>query len=625
VRHTLTAVVLFILTQQASQTPQFKTGINVVEVDVVVTDKSGRPVRGLQKQDFEVFEDGKPVEVATFSAVDIPEAPAGATIPPPDRSGSALAANDQPEDGRVILVVLDDYHVAFDAGRIVTAKSVVRRLIERLGPSDQAAVIATSGQSAMQAEFTGDKARLMQAVDKFFPQSEDGAPGIAGEAGTRSTAPRFNFIRDIKARWAMDTLSNAAKTLALIPHRRKAVLLVSQGLSVSLEEIIADGAASAASQALRDFIVTAQRSNVAIYPVDPCGLTLDDGCSNDSRDNLRSVAEGTGGFAVLNTNAPETGVERMVAENGTYYLLGYYSPAAPNDGKRHRIRVRTSREGAQVRAREGYLSPRKAAKAVPSTTPLAELAGLPIQTRGLTMRVAAVPSPFAGAGGSTIVLGVELLTATVAGASHVEFNILAVDHEGKVRERQRFQSAFKPAGGTARGWARLGSRIDVPAGRYQIRVAALGSNGVRGSVFTDVDVPKFNADLAVGGLSLASTAPVHAVREAPAGAAALLTPIATRDLASPAQVLVQLPLRVASKHAAGTLTIRATLIESSGASTVLDNASRPASEHTSQAGQVYRVPLPAALPPGAYRVAIEAMVGRARATRELSFRIAPPQ
>ena len=56
-----TALLLVLLAQAASQ-PTFKSGVNLVEVDVVVTDKAGQPVRGLRQEDFEVTEDGKPVE-----------------------------------------------------------------------------------------------------------------------------------------------------------------------------------------------------------------------------------------------------------------------------------------------------------------------------------------------------------------------------------------------------------------------------------------------------------------------------------------------------------------------------------------------------------------------------------
>jgi VWFA-related protein len=69
------AVSGLLLLGQSTQPPTIRTGVNVVEVDVVVVDERGTPVSGLQQQDFEVREDGQPVEIATFTAVDVPEAP----------------------------------------------------------------------------------------------------------------------------------------------------------------------------------------------------------------------------------------------------------------------------------------------------------------------------------------------------------------------------------------------------------------------------------------------------------------------------------------------------------------------------------------------------------------------
>src|SRR6185295_12364955 len=153
----LCSALLLLAAQQAPPpNPAFKSSITVVEVDVVVTDKSGRPVRGLRGEDFEISEDGSRVEIATFSAVDVPEAPRDSVIPPPDRSGSAFASNDHPDDGRMILIVLDDIQVSFTAGRIATVKSIARRAVERLGPADLAGVMTTSGRLGGQAEFTTD-------------------------------------------------------------------------------------------------------------------------------------------------------------------------------------------------------------------------------------------------------------------------------------------------------------------------------------------------------------------------------------------------------------------------------------------------------------------------------------
>jgi hypothetical protein len=102
----------------------------------------------------------------------------------------------------------------------------------------------------MQAEFTGDKARLVAAIDKFFPQGDPASIDTVGSMfnrpGTPASARSFGFEKAIKARWAMDALSNAAKALAHIPHRRKAILLVSEGLPVGLEEIITNLSAATA-------------------------------------------------------------------------------------------------------------------------------------------------------------------------------------------------------------------------------------------------------------------------------------------------------------------------------------------------------------------------------------------
>ena len=614
---TLTPLLFLLLAQAATQPPTFKSGINVVEVDVVVMDRSGRPVRGLRREDFEVSEDGKPVEVTSFAAVDIPVAGPAVGEPPADRSGGAVGSNDQAEDGRVLLIVLDDYHVSFDGGRIAAGRAIARRMVEQMGPSDLAAVISTSGRKVAQAEFTADKARLLEAIARFFPQAEVGASGIAQQSSPGGGQGNFGFINEIKARWAMDALSSAATALATIPHRRKAVLLVSQGLPVSVEEIVNNQNASGAFQAFRDFVLTAQRSNIVIYPMDPCGLDLDQGCNTHSRQNLQSLADSTGGFAVTNTNAPEQSVERMMAESGTYYLLGYSSPAAPYDGRRHRIRVRTRDAGLQIRAREGYLSPRRAPKSTLASSGVDVLSEAAIQSRGLTMRIAAVPAPLGTKPGATVAVGIEVPAAEAIRAGVIDFSLMAVDANGKVRARQRFRSNFESNNAAPAGWARLGSRIDVPPGRYQIRLAAAGASGPGGSVFTEVVVPDFTDDLALGGLSLATPAATTArLAELLAGVVPLV-PLGLREFQAGAPLVAQLPLRASPKSGAVRLEARLTR----GGAAVPLEPTPPASDFSGPSGAVYQQALPPALEPGEYRLTVEATAGRARATREVAFRI----
>ena len=608
---------LLVLGGQAAQPPRIRTGINLVEVDAVIVDGQGVPVRGLQQRDFQIEEDGRPVEIASFVAVDLPMAPADAALPAPDVSGSSSGTNAQREDGRVMLVIFDDYHVSFDAARAAVSRAAVKRMIERMGPSDLAAVMATSGRSSMQAEFTSDKARLLQAVERFFPASEVPAQGVAERSRPGSAAP-FGFVQEIQARWAADAMAGAAKALAEIPNRRKSVLLVSQGIPLSLEEIITNPYASGAWQGLRDFIVTAQRSNVAVYPVDPCGLSRDAGCSMDTQEHLRSIAEGTGGFAVLNTNAPELGVERMVSESGTYYLLGYYSPAPPNDGKRHRIKVRVTRDGVTVRAREGYFAPRKSPPSRPAR-PLDALISAPIQSRGLPMYVAAIPVPLAGRPGSAIALSIELGADDATRAGDVAFAAVAVDVDGRVRARQNFASGFIATAGGTPLVARIAARLDVPAGRYQVRVAA-AARALQGSVFTEVEVPSFDQPISLGGLTLTTSAPIPEASAERLGGVLPSIPIAPRRIMPSASLAALVPLKTTRK-AVGEVTIRTRLVDSSGRITELDRTTAQAFEYLAGAGSIYRVPLGEALAPGAYRLEVAAAVGKHQARRELAFMV----
>jgi VWFA-related protein len=113
----------------------------------------------------------------------------------------------------------------------------------------------------------------------------------------------------------------------------------------------------------------ANRANVSFYPVYPRGLAVFDSpigprrpppVAVDARNlsarhnSLRELAENTDGLAVVNTNAIESAMERIVSDLTSYYLLGYYSTNTKLDGKFRTISVRVKRPGVQVRARRGY-------------------------------------------------------------------------------------------------------------------------------------------------------------------------------------------------------------------------------------------------------------------------------
>ncbi|MEO7134338.1 MAG: VWA domain-containing protein, partial [Vicinamibacterales bacterium] len=619
----LAAVCLLLALQQVPPKPTFKSSATLVEVDVVVSDRSGRPVRGLSRDDFTVEEDNTPVEIATFSTIDLPEAPRDAPIPSADRSGSAHASNDQPRDGRVVLIVLDDLQVSLSAARMATVKSIGRRAVERLGPSDLAAVVTTSGRLGAQTEFTTEKWRLLGAIDRFVPQSEYDRPDIASSAAAPPVQSQAENLAQIRLGSAMAGLTSAIKGLGTILHRRKSVLFVSQGFPAPLDEIIRDPRVGAVWHSIREFFDTAQRNNIAIYTVDPCGLERGPTCNSASRQSLRTIAESTNGFATVDTNAPELGVERMVAESGAYYFLTYYSPSPPNDGKRHRLKVTTRRTDVDVRAREEYASPAKPPKASPTVGPLDALLNAPIQARGLTMRIVAIPAPLASAPSAAVIVGIELPSAVAGRAGRVDFTVAAIDEAGKTRARLRFNTNFSPPTSATPAWTHTGSRIDIAPGRYQIRVAAVGADKTQGSVFTELTVPKFDTDLAVGGLALGAPAP-----GASGGADRLrgvlpLVPFASHDLAPSSTVEAQLPIRVSPKATASSIAITATLARPDGTTVQLDRMNATATEYAKPSGKVYRVAIPKPLAPGAHRLVVDTSLGSNQISREIAFRVTP--
>ena len=110
--------------------PTFKAQVEYVEVDALVTDAQGRPVRGLSKDDFQVFEDGKRQTISSFVFVDIPVERADRPLYSDAPFEPDVRTNERPFDGRVYVMVIDDLHTNF--GRTQRVKSAARQFVERL-------------------------------------------------------------------------------------------------------------------------------------------------------------------------------------------------------------------------------------------------------------------------------------------------------------------------------------------------------------------------------------------------------------------------------------------------------------------------------------------------------------
>ena len=237
-------------------------------------------------------------------------------------------------------------------------------------------------------------------------------------------------------------------------------------------------------------------------------------CSSDL--SLRTLSDETGGFAVVNRNDFSTSFDRIVRDNSSYYVLAYYPPDSKG-GRVHKIDVRISRPGLTVRARKGYVTPKKAdppkTNAKDQRSPeIKEAIDSPLPVSGLTMRVFA--APFKGsAPNASVLLGIEMRGKDLKLSPNdtIQISYLAIDATGKTKGgntdtvtlgnlKESTKERIDSTG------LRVLNRLDLPPGRYSMRIAAHDSAGGNvGSVLYDLDVPDYaKTQFGISGLVLTS-------------------------------------------------------------------------------------------------------------------------
>ena len=485
--HMPRAISFVLLALAAAAPQQFRSGVELVHLDVSVLDASRRPVTGLTAAEFTILEDGQPRAVEAFAAVTVPprakaeEAPWARTVSPDVQINEPVRA----PEGRLFVLLLDDALIPDDAGMVGTARRIAETVIARLGPGDQLAVVFT-GSSGGAQNFTSDPARLRAAVAAF-------RPGMARHVMGWDLAT-FNEEKKVWERQvdgddgyraaSLRTLEDVTTSLAAAPQRRKAVIFVSPGIFSDQDAGAAVRMASPGqSMQIRDAHASLiarlpplyrrmRAANITLYTVDPSGLegieaftarsaaglpamataTENTGLLTDwfnpssppraaalarhmariQIDFLRTAAENTGGLAVLD-NDVEGGINRIFDENGSYYLLGFSPPATHRPGSLHRLEVKVSRPGVTVRTRSGYEVPAVAPPAPaaspssdPKSAPAATAVAIsgPIPRGTLPMRVALAPFKSpAGASTAATVVVTLGLEHKVEGASEQSFEM----------------------------------------------------------------------------------------------------------------------------------------------------------------------------------------------------------
>ena len=379
--------------------------VNVVNVDVYVSDKRGR-VTGLTRPDFELFEDGRPMAITNFLAVEggkttgaAAAAEAAAEAAEPNHPPKLPPGYEQapiPEDQKLRLIVyIDNYNLKpFDRNRVMRDLRIF--LDQKLRRGDQVMLVTYDRELHVRQPFTADTGLVnsqLLAIEKISAQGvhsesdrrevlrsiEDaqGGPQAMSLAHAYAGAA-FNDIS-----FTIDALKNLVNTLAGMSGR-KAIVYVSDGLPMMVGEdvfyavqskfpgtsIISESSEFDSSRRLEELAAQANANRVTFYTIDAGGLRVYSATSAENQNagqgvyidqinisnlqsSLQMMAEKTGGLYVINANDVLPHLDKIAADFTTFYSLGY-TPPHVGDGRFHKITVKVKRKGVTVRCREGY-------------------------------------------------------------------------------------------------------------------------------------------------------------------------------------------------------------------------------------------------------------------------------
>jgi VWFA-related protein len=629
--------------QAPPQPPTFRAGVDIVHLDVSVLDANRRPVRGLTPADFTVFDNGVPQAISVFTAVNIPDAD------PPSAPwmrdvAPDVGTNESIQERRLFLIIIDDAMIQQDLRAQQNVRTISSQVIDRLGPSDLAAVIFTRDNRHSQ-DFTADRGRLLAASAKFTAGFREMGPGeIAGGD-------------DLYFMYSLNVLESAIEMLSSLPDRRKSIVYIGQGLPVDLGFLApqapglpeAGGASPIMTASMMARVTTqmrktferAARANVNVYTVDACGLRAPSPAARYGTrqptcvpglevEYLQTVAENTSARAVINTNDFEPALTAIFQENASYYLLGFQQPAGAKPGSLRKLEVRVNRPNVIVRTRNGYETAKPEVARRAAESPLgAALAGV-LPKADLPLQMSAVPLalPDKRESAVAIIVGVRqpIREAGVRHVEKVDLQVSAFNVEGKSFGSKRLRAEVTlRAGATGLAEYEVLSRLDLRPGRYQLRIAAnVGSLSTGGSLYYDVDVPDVGSTpLAMSGLLLGvEPGPVVA----PADGLKPLVPIVPttrRRFAATDRVTLFARLHQSGKAAPAVVPMRLTIRNASNVVVVerlhdIDSAAFGGSRF---ADVVLEVPIGRLLE-GQHLLTIEAGVGPAAIRKHSRFEIA---
>jgi len=282
---------------QAPQRPSFRGGVDVVSLNVTVTDQSRNFVTSLEQGDFVVFEDGVKQDVTYFNKAQLP----------------------------VALSLLIDTSASME-DKLRLAQEAAIGFIRRMKPDDIAQVIDFDNRVSILQQFTSDRPALEAAIRQTVPNGSTSLHNAIYISLKELKKVRATSSGDVR-RQAIVVLSDGEDTSSLVPF----------------EEVLD----------------LAKRSEVIVYAIGIRGRDLGARGFPEAEFVLKQFAQETGGRSFFPTGATELeGIYAQIADElAAQYALAYSSRNPRRDGQWRRIVVRTTRPDLAARTKQGYFGP----------------------------------------------------------------------------------------------------------------------------------------------------------------------------------------------------------------------------------------------------------------------------
>ena len=385
--------------------------VEVINVEVHVTDRKGRPVRGLGREAFRLLEDGRPVEIDYFTEID-------EAAPPPATSSESPSADDRPaaaavpagREVRNLVIYLDDPNVG-TAGRRRVLSALKQAIVSGGDGADRLMLVVHDEGLHVVQPFTEDRQAVLDAIDgvagrvtgiwktldrrdvfraiqtiyKKYEASLCGDPCECGWREMEATVRDYAGLVATQVAATADGLSQMISALSGV-EGRNLLLYVSDGVQqrpgLDLFHYVAQVCPEFELELTRNYIDRdqaplinrltshANANGVTFYTLEGAGLETNADVSEVSlkfspsalihqvatanrQSPLFALADDTGGLAALNTNTFDAALQAMAADLGSCYSLGFTSRHR-GDGRLHRLEVEVEGRGLRVRHRDYY-------------------------------------------------------------------------------------------------------------------------------------------------------------------------------------------------------------------------------------------------------------------------------